>query len=500
MELEGRFQPKRIIDNPSDEELRAWALEQGGMITQAGNLAVVTKVRNRSAKFTEVFHNKQPSPETEKLLEEVFDYIKGQKMIRLDRVMCLHENFRFRARVYVTNGFARIPLMWGNTLFMPKDPDAEPDFVTITIPEWPERRVLVFPEEGYTIILGTDYKGENKKAMLRQLMYKVKKGGCLGLHAGSKIIRVKEVAGLRDCGFLFFGLSGTGKTSLTCHSHWLDFPERVTIRQDDVVILQADGRALGTEDSYYVKTDGLDLESQPLLYAACLSPRAILENVMIQPDSRRIDFNDTTLTSNGRAMVKRSDVAFTDSSIDLPQVNNIVFITRRNDVVPPIAKLSPEWGAAAFMLGESIETSAGDPTMAGRAIRVVGTNPFIVGSEAEEGNIFLEILRKNPDIQCYNMNTGMFGGTEGENITVKDSVRIIEMIARGTINWKHDDYWGFEVPKEIPGIDMERFNLANYYEPAVSEALSAALREERVEWLERFEDLDPKIINAIRGQ
>jgi phosphoenolpyruvate carboxykinase (ATP) len=152
------------------------------------------------------------------------------------------------------------------------------------------------------------------------------------------------------------------------------------------------------------------------------------------------------------------------------------------------------------MLGESIETSAGDPTMAGRAIRVVGTNPFIVGSEAEEGNIFLEILRKNPDIQCYNMNTGMFGGTEGENITVKDSVRIIEMIARGTIKWKHDDYWGFEVPEEIPGIDMERFNLANYYEPAVSEALSAALREERVEWLERFEDLDPKIINAIRGQ
>lgn len=500
MELEGRFRPKRIIDNPSDEELRAWALEQGGIITQAGNLAVVTEVRNRSAKFTEVFHNKKPSPETEILLQDVLDYIKGQEMIRLDRVMCLHENFRFRARVYVTNGFARIPLMWGNTLFIPENPDAEPDFVTITVPEWPDRRVLVFPDEGYTIILGTDYKGENKKAMLRQLMYRVKKGGCLGLHAGSKIIRVKDGDGLRDCGLLFFGLSGTGKTSLTCHSHWLDFPERVIIRQDDVVILQPDGRSLGTEDSYYVKTDALDLESQPLLYAACLSPRAILENVMIHPESRRIDFNDTSLTSNGRAMVKRSDVAFTDSSIDLPRVNYVIFITRRNDVVPPIAKLSPEWGAAAFMLGESIETSAGDPTMAGRAIRVVGTNPFIVGSEAEEGNIFLDILRKNPDIQCYNLNTGMFGGSEGENITVKDSVRIIEMIARGTIKWKQDDYWGFDIAEEIPGIDMERFKLANYYEPAESEALSAALRKERVEWLERFEDLDPKIINAIRGQ
>jgi phosphoenolpyruvate carboxykinase (ATP) len=219
---------------------------------------------------------------------------------------------------------------------------------------------------------------------------------------------------------------------------------------------------------------------------------------MVHEDSRRIDFFDTSLTSNGRAMVKRSDVAYTDSSIDLPHVDNIVFITRRNDVVPPVSKLSPEWAAAAFMLGESVETSAGDPTMAGRAIRVVGTNPFIVGSEAEEGNIFLDILRKNPKIQCYNMNTGMFGGTE--KITVKDSVRIIEMIARGQIRWKQDAYWGYEVPEEIPGIDIGRFDLNNYYEPSESEALSAALRKERVEWLERFEDLDPSIIDAIRGR
>ncbi|MHB8780873.1 MAG: phosphoenolpyruvate carboxykinase (ATP) [Candidatus Geothermincolia bacterium] len=493
-----RFRPKKIIDNPSDEELRGWALEQGGVITQAGNLAVITKVRNRSAKFTEVFHGKQPGVEAEALLDKVFEYVKSCEMIQLDRVMCLHPDFRFKARVYVTSGFPRIPLMWGNTLFKPENGNVDPDFVTITIPEWEERRVLVFPEEGLTIILGTDYKGENKKAMLRQLMYRVKQRGCLGLHAGSKIIRVDTEDGLRDQGFLFFGLSGTGKTSLTCHSHWLNFPERVVIRQDDVVILLPDGQALGTEDSYYVKTDGLELDSQPLLYAACLSPRAILENVMVLEDGRRIDFFDTSLTSNGRAMVKRSDVAYTDESIDVGQVNNIVFITRRNDVVPPVTRLNPEWAAAAFMLGESIETSAGDPTMAGRSIRVVGTNPFIVGSEAQEGNIFLDILRKNPNIQCYNMNTGMFGGTE--KITVKDSVRIIEMIARGQIRWKQDEYWGYEVPEEIPGIDLERFDLKNYYEPSISEALSQALRDDRVEWLERFEDLDPSIIDAIRGR
>ncbi len=497
------FEPGSVIDNPDDDTLRGWALEQGGIITQVGNLAVITNVRSRSAKFTEIYHNKVPRKEDLELMEEVFDYLRDKEVIRLDRTMCMHPDFRFHARVYITSKYARIPLMWGNTLFPPENKDGEPDFVTITVADWPQRRVMVFPKEGLTIILGSDYKGENKKAMLRQLMYAVKKRGCLGLHAGSKIIRVKGKEGLEDVGFLFFGLSGTGKTSLTCHSHWLDYPERVIIRQDDVVILHPDGRALGTEDSYYVKTDALDLDSQPLLYAACLSPRTILENVMVSEESRRIDFYDSTITSNGRAMVKRRDVAFTDGSIDLPRVKNIVFITRRNDVVPPIARLSTEFGAAAFMLGESIETSAGDPTMAGRAIRVVGTNPFIVGSEAEEGNIFLSILRKNPDIRCYMMNTGSVGATEGsagEKIAVRDSVKIIEMIARDRIRWKEDPFWGYEVPEEVPELNYERFDLSNFYQPDEIASLEGALRKERLEWLQRFEDLDPEIIEAVKGR
>jgi phosphoenolpyruvate carboxykinase (ATP) len=503
LEIYGKvFRPGKVIDNPSDDQLRAWALEQGGVITQAGNLAVITKVRSRSAKFTEIFHDKAPEEKDLRLIQEVFDYLKDKEVIRLDRRMCMHPDFRFHARVYITSQYARIPLMWGNTLFEEPDRDGQPDFTTITVSEWPERRVMVFPEEGLTIILGSDYKGENKKAMLRQLMYAVKKRGCLGLHAGSKIIRVEKDGELQDVGFLFFGLSGTGKTSLTCHSHWLNYPEGVVIRQDDVVILEPNGRALGTENSYYVKTDALDLDSQPLLYSACLSRRTILENVKVHEDGMRIDFYDSSITSNGRAMVKRSDVAFTDDEIDLPNAHNIVFITRRNDVVPPVARLSPEFGAAAFMLGESIETSAGDPTMAGRAIRVVGTNPFIVGSESEEGNIFLSILRANPGIRCYMMNTGSVGATEGsagENITVKDSVKIIEMIARDRIKWKQDSFWGYEVPEEVPGMDHQRFELENFYQPNEINSLKESLRKERIEWLERFDGLDESIINAIRG-
>ena len=125
-------------------------------------------------------------------------------------------------------------------------------------------------------------------------------------------------------------------------------------------------------------------------------------------------------------MVKRRDIAFTDRGIDLEKVNFMIFITRRHDIVPPVARLSPEWAAAAFMLGESVETSAGDPTQAGKSLRVVGTNPFIIGSEEEEGEIFLSILRNNPDIQCFMLNTGKVGGEDrGQKITVADSVKIL---------------------------------------------------------------------------
>lgn len=493
--LDFELAPKRIIDNPTDAELRRMALEQGGVITQFGNLALVTRVRNRSAKFTEIILRDLKTEERQ-LLGEVFDAIRHTEMIQLDRTMCMDPEFKIPARIYVDAKFARLPLMWGNTLFPSEG--KEPEFMTIDLPNWPERKVLVFPERGLTIALGTDYKGEVKKSMLRKLMYRVKKQGCLGLHAGSKILRIQDNGGLNQVGFLFFGLSGTGKTSLSCHSHWLRHPEGVTIRQDDVVVMQPNGRCVGTEDSYYVKTDGLEPDSQPLLYAAAVSPRAMLENVKVDAEGR-VDFFDQSLTSNGRAMVKRFDVAHTDDCIDLEKVRHIVFITRRYDIVPPVARLSPEWGAAAFMLGESVETSAGDPERAGRALRVVGTNPFLIGSETEEGNRFLEIMRQNPDIQCYLLNTGWVGGEGfGVKISVRDSVKIVEMIARNQIQWKRDPFWGYEIPSEIPGLDMSRFDLENHYAREQVEQMSDSLRQERKTWMEQFGGLDPAVLNLFR--
>ena len=102
--------------------------------------------------------------------------------------------------------------MWHNMLFEPESAKGERDLVSIHVPEWPERLILVHPEAGKTYILGTDYFGEDKKSFLRMALYYWKKRGGIGFHAGSKVLRVRTAEGvLKDVGFIMFGLSGRVK-------------------------------------------------------------------------------------------------------------------------------------------------------------------------------------------------------------------------------------------------------------------------------------------------
>jgi phosphoenolpyruvate carboxykinase (ATP) len=485
---------KEIIINPSFEELRSMAKDKE-VTTEFGSASYSSKIRNRSAKFTEVLYN-GASEEQEKMIEDIQEYLKNKTLIRLDRQMCQNSNFSLHCRYYVPIEYAQIPFAWGQTLFECTDPDGEPDITTIMVPDWPSLKILVEPNAQTTYLIGTDYIGEVKKAHLRMAMYIAKKRGMLGLHAGSKEMRYMHNDRMVSKGVILFGLSGTGKTTLTCHHHGLCGEEGVTIRQDDVVMMNDKMCCIGTENNFYIKTEGLEPVGQQLLYNAAASPRAVLENIWVD-ETGRVDFNNDEFTSNGRAVVYRTDMRDYDNEIDLEKADIVVFITRRNDVVPPIARLTPEQGAAFFMLGESVETSAGDPTKAGQSIRCVGTNPFIIGPHDEEGNRFLNILRKNPDTQVFLMNTGYIGGNNGQKITIKDSTEIIKAIARGDIEWEKDDLWGYEVATKVAGIDISRLDPRKYYTRDEYIKLNNILKKERKDWLEKFTELDPCIMDSI---
>ena len=499
---------KKILKDLSREELRELA-RPGEKTSEYGSPVYSTRVKNRSAKNTYVVANgvalgvmQQPidKDRAEETIRQVQETLAGMELIQVDRRMGMSPEVPIHCRLFVPKEYARIAYMWHSMLF-PSDSTNEPDFISVYVPDWKERLIFLDVDQGYTYILGTDYPGEAKKSMLRQAMYWMKRRGGLGLHAGSKVLRVVGQKGeLSDVGFLLFGLSGTGKTTLTLHDHGLKEPERAIIKQDDVVLLAADGRAFGTEDGFYIKTEGLE-PSQTVLWGAATHPTAVYENIKLD-ENGKVDFLDTSLTSNGRGVVLRKFIQGTSEGIDLDKANKIVFITRRNDVVPVCARLSAEQAAAYFMLGESIETSAGDPTKAGQAKREVGTNPFIVGPEAQEGNRLLEIVRKNPDMQAYILNTGSIGakdGSAGEKVTIRVSTEIMKQIAKEGIEWERDPDWGYETPKSVPGLDLAKYSPKTYYTPEQYRGLVDNLRAERRAWLAQFPGLDAAIPRAIEA-
>ncbi|MFH1426492.1 MAG: phosphoenolpyruvate carboxykinase [Candidatus Kerfeldbacteria bacterium] len=442
------------IIQPSLEELREMARHHE-RTTEFGSASYISEIKSRSGKFTSISTDDGMTDEDFALLEEVKKHLATRELIQLDRVVAAKSE-KIKARLIIPKEWARIAYGWG-TLFWDEGAfDGDPDMLTIDIPDWKERRVLVDPETMTSILCGTDYIGESKKSTLRLAMYHMKKKGGLGLHAGSKrfTARNTQTGKMEDRGAIFFGLSGTGKSTLVCHHCGINEEgESQAILQDDVVLFDKTGAAYGTEDNFYVKTIGVDEESQPLIYKALTDSSAIMENVMVHEDGI-VDFNSDKLTANGRAVIYRTKMDYTKpEEVDLKLADRFFFITR-NGLMPPIVRLKPAQAAKYFMLGETVETGAGDPDEIGQAKRVVGFNPFIIGAPGEEGNQFYEIIKSLPEIRCYVINTGNIEGSEGvHDISLKETTAHIRDVMRWAIEWEMDEATGFEVPK---GADLHR--------------------------------------------
>ncbi|WP_458205640.1 phosphoenolpyruvate carboxykinase (ATP) [Haladaptatus sp. NG-SE-30] len=481
-----------IIYNPSLDQLREFSKEFE-TTTEFGSPSYVSDQRSRNADKTKNAIDDDFGARDYGHIEDATEYAQKHEMVCLDRQMGRHPDHSYRCRLYVPKRYGRIALGWAS-LFEPAEGEGEPDFVTIQVPEWDETAIRILPEEGVTAVLGSDYTGEAKKSFLRLFMFHAKRKGGLGLHAGSKRVTLRDEDGdLQDVGQAFLGLSATGKSTLTAHGLWLeDEGEEATMLQDDVCALLPDGTIAGSEGKgLYVKTIGLDADEQPAMYEAVTHESAVIENVDVDEDGL-VDFDSDEHTSNGRAVIARDQLSSAGEDIDLESVDQVFFITR-NPAMPPVAKLSPKEAAVAFMLGESIQTSAGDPSKAGESIRVVGTNPFIVGSKGDEGNRFRELI-DDLGVDCFVLNTGHLGA-KSKDIGVTESVTILREIARDTVEWTDDEATGLTVPSTVPGLNIEEFAVADHvsdYEQKLAE-----LRTERQVHLDTFDDLDSDIRDAV---
>ncbi len=484
---------RSILRDLSEEELRGLAAHEAIPNNQESSL-YVTRIRSRSAPFTEVVYDLDEDRLS--LLQQVWEYLRWQQMIRISSRIGSSSGFPLQANLYVTRRYARIAQMFGWNFYTTADEDYA-DMVTVVVPEWHQRKILVLPHQRATYILGTDYYGETKMATLRMAMHIAREDmRGVGLHAGSKKVILREEGSetLTEKGLLVFGLSGTGKTTITTADHGFKDPEGVEVLQDDINLLLSDGRALGTERNFYIKTDNVS-KQEPLLQAA-MHKKAILENVWVNDDGD-VNFDNHAISTNGRALVPRRAIPNSSDRIDLPRVDVVLFNMRRY-VLPPVGRLiSPEQGAAYFMLGESTITSAEDPSRVGQAKRVVGFDPFVIDNPQKNGNRILQILQDNPSMQCYVLSTGRVGGAQGANITPEVTFACVEGLLRNSLRWRYDDILGYEIPESLPLSNWKEYDPYTYWSREEYGTIISALRKERKEYLQGFRGLAKEIVLAV---
>lgn len=466
---------QRVLKGPNIKTVDLKWLEprakETGIKTKYGSYGWRSAISSRIAPKTvylgrEAVRLPRPTPVHESIianapeeLDKVLHLLRTFPFYHIRRQMGENDSFNPMCNLYVSDADLinrRIGLMWGTTMFKPgKRPG--PEFTMIHIPEeHPLRQqILAIPEYRINIALGTDYLGEDKKGFLRQAMWMADEQGMIGLHSGTKIVTVRDVDNkLKTYGVFLFGLTATGKSTWSCHQLGLDYGkgEKTLVTQDDICFLRKDGSAFGSENNFFVKTD-VEQEYQEAMYNALIDKTALFENVMIKSNGD-VDFLDESLTANGRAVLQRNKlkvnikgkmVGIFSKTINLPPLEGLdgivfAFITRRNTIMNFAQELTPEQAVLAYLWGESTHSFASQPLKAGESVRIVGTDPFIVGSRARKVNRFYDIIMTLASnypgkVKFMQYNTGGMGEiieTSEEN--GKEKKRLVRKVARVPIS------------------------------------------------------------------
>jgi phosphoenolpyruvate carboxykinase (ATP) len=484
---------RRILDNPSAEELRRLteAMPQA-RVTGFGNVNVQTRVTSRSSASTYVVAERSSGKtmtrdEFDRVSQMQDEFLRDRDVVVIDGFIGNDPSFRTRARLTIETANANIAGMQ-QKLYFPRDDGLEPEY-----PD--DRLIAVDLNNGVTRVMNSDYFGESKKGGLRMWNAKVYDLGGLALHAGLKVVPTK--AGEKV--FMIIGLSGTGKTTTTFTTQNESLPV-----QDDFVALMPGGKPYGTENGCFAKTFSLDPDFEPSIYNAVVKPTTYLENVY-QDERGDVNFFEQSYTQNGRAVFGMDDLARFRDATQVGLVDYLLILNRNENLIPAVAGLDQEQAAAYFMLGETTGTSAGGASEAGKFLRVPGTNPFFPLPHDLQGNRMLELLGTHP-IETYLLNTGRVGGADGDErskkVKIPHTSACVEGIAEGSIAWTEDPDFGYRVAESVPGIDepellqprrlYERQGRRDEYAGIVER-----LKSERVERLEEFTELAPEIVKAV---
>jgi phosphoenolpyruvate carboxykinase (ATP) len=303
---------------------------------------------------------------------------------------------------------------------------------------------------GLVLIGGTQYAGEIKKSVFTVLNHMLPAKGVLPMHCSANVGQNGDTA-------IFFGLSGTGKTTLSTD------PDRTLIGDDEHG--WSEEGIFNFEGGCYAKAINLSAANEPDIHAAALRFGTVLENVVIDPVTRQPDFADKSLTENSRLAYPLTAIANSSRSGKASIPKAIIMLTADAfGVLPPLAKLTEEQAMYHFMSGYTAKvagTERGITEPVATFSACFGA-PFLPLHPTVYGEMLAERMRKHK-VPCYLVNTGWTGGGYGvgKRIPLAVTRALIKAAVSGTLDkveTRRDENFGFAVPMAVEGVETKLLN------------------------------------------
>jgi phosphoenolpyruvate carboxykinase (ATP) len=472
LEDQGITGPGAVYYNLLEPALIEEALKRGeGRLGLGGTLLVETgKYTGRSPKDKHVVRNERTenviwwenngsmSPEGfDRLEADMLEHMKGREYFVQDLYAGADPANRLNVRLV-------LELAWHGLFIrhMLRRPDREelfsfvPDFTIINCPSFkadPERHncrtdtvIAINFDKKLVLIGGTEYAGENKKGVFTLLNYLLPEKGIMPMHCSANHARGNPV----DTA-IFFGLSGTGKTTLSSD------PDRILIGDDEHG--WSERGTFNFEGGCYAKTISLSPEAEPEIYATTSMFGTVIENMVFDPDTLELDFEDDSLTPNMRAAYPMEYIANASATALGGHPKNVVMLTcDAFGVLPPIARLTPAQAMYHFLSGFTSKVAGTERgvTEPQPTFSTCFGAPFIPRRPEVYGKLLREKIARH-GATCWLVNTGWTGGAygTGSRMPIKATRTLLTAALDGSLRdapFRKDRFFGFEVPTAVDGV------------------------------------------------
>ena len=341
------------------------------------------------------------------------------------------------------------------------------------------------------LIGGTEYAGENKKSVFTLLNYLLPEKGIMPMHCSAN-----HAVGNPVDTAVFFGLSGTGKTTLSAD------PQRVLIGDDEHG--WSDRGTFNFEGGCYAKTINLRPEAEPEIFATTSKFGTVIENMVFDPETLELDFDDDSLTANMRCAYPLEYISnASDTALGGHPKNVIMLTCDAFGVLPPIARLTPAQAMYHFLSGFTSKVAGTERgvTEPEPTFSTCFGAPFMPRRPEAYGNLLREKIAKH-GATCWMVNTGWTGGAygTGSRMPIKATRALLTAALDGSLaeaKFRKDENFGFDVPVEVPGVDKALLDpRSTWNDPAAYDAQAAKLVQM---FADNFEQYVPYIDEDVKA-